>query len=311
MNVRIVCSGTESDFNFKKHQAFIYDQVEAIREAEKDISFHYFFIGRKGISGYYKELRRLKKEQLKFPCDLIHAHFGLSALLAVLQCKEPVVATFHGSDINNQITRLLSAFASFRAHASVFVSEKLRKRAIFSRRSYVIPCGINLSHFRPMDKLECRKELGLNPNKQYILFSSSFLNPVKNYKLLDDALRLWKGERPEVLELWNIEREQVPLWINAADACVLTSFMEGSPQFVKEAIACNSVIVATDVGDISERFGDATNLRIATFAPDNVLEMLSEVIRLKRANDRILVHELDNRVIANKIINIYKSVIKK
>ena len=311
MRVRIVCSGTETGFDFKKHQAFIYDQVEAIKSADDSISFHYFFIRQKGISGYLSELFRLMQEQRNSPCDLMHAHFGLSAMLAVLQFREPVVATFHGSDINKLFTRIIAAFVAMRARASIFVSRKLRHKALYSGNSFVVPCGIDLSLFKPMDKVECRKFLGLDPDKQYILFSSSFTNPIKNVKLLDDALKLWSGEKPEVLELWNIPRERVMLLINAADVCVLTSFTEGSPQFIKEAIACNKAIVATDVGDISERFGKATNLRITTFAPDNVRDALSEVIDQKMANDRILVNELDNRIIAEKIISIYKSVIKK
>jgi len=311
MKVRIVCSGTMPDFDFKKHQAFIYDQVEAIKSGDNTISFHYFFIQKRGFSGYLSELKRLRKEQANMPCDLIHAHFGLSALFAALQFTEPFVATFHGSDINKLFSRFLSAFAAIRAAATLFVSEKLQHKAICTGNSYVVPCGIDLSLFKPMDKSECRKELELKPNKQYILFSSSFSNPVKNYKLLDDALKLWRGEKPEVLELWNISREKVPLWINAVDVCVLTSFSEGSPQFIKEAIACNKAIVATDVGDISERFGKAANLRITTFEADNLHKTLFEVLRQKMANDRILVRDLDNSIIADKIISIYKSVIKK
>lgn len=311
MKVRIICSGTVPDFDFKKHQAFIYDQVEATKSVDNSISFHYFFIQKRGFSGYISELKRLRKEQSNLPCDLIHAHFGLSALFAALQFKEPLVATFHGSDINKPFTRVVSAFAALRARASLFVSQKLVKKSIYAGRSFVVPCGIDLNLFKPMNKLACREQLGLDAEKTYILFSSAFSNPVKNYSLLDDALRLWNGPKPEVLELWNIPREEVPVWINAADVCVLTSFSEGSPQFIKEAIACNKAVVATNVGDISERFGKAANLRITTFAPDNVRTAISEVLHQKMLDDRILLRNLDNCIIAEKIISIYKSVINK
>jgi glycosyltransferase involved in cell wall biosynthesis len=310
MIVRIICSGTEPGFDFKTHQAFIYDQVEAVKAINSDISFHYFFIRKKGIRGYLSEYMRLRAEQKNHPCDLIHAHFGLSALLAALQFKEPIVATFHGSDINKSITRIISAFAAIRASASIFVSQKLVKKAIYSGNSFVVPCGIDLSLFKPLNKIECQRALGLDSEKSYILFSSSFSNPVKNVKLLDDALMLWKGIKPEVLELWNIPREQVPVWINAADVCVLTSFSEGSPQFIKEAMACNKPIVATDVGDISERFGKAPNLRITTFEPENVRNAISDVMHQEFPNSIVWVQELDHRIIAEKIISIYKTLVK-
>ena len=93
--------------------------------------------------------------------------------------------------------------------------------------------------------------------------------------------------------------------------CELASFSEGSPQFIKEAMACNKPIVATDVGDISERFGKAPNLRITTFEPENVRNAISDVMNQEFPNSIVWVQELNHRIIAEKIISIYKTIIKK
>ena len=104
MNILVVCSGNEKNFDIQKHRAFIYDQVEAVKKADPGISFDYFFISRKGIKGYLLSLKELKKKIKLNDYRFIHAHFSLSALLANLQRKVPVISTFHGSDINNSKT---------------------------------------------------------------------------------------------------------------------------------------------------------------------------------------------------------------
>jgi teichuronic acid biosynthesis glycosyltransferase TuaC len=308
MKVRIVCSGTQPDFDFKVHQAFVYDQLESIASVNPGIEFHYFFIGKKGLKGYLSEYLRLRKAIKEEPCDLIHAHFGLAAFLAVLQRKEPVVSTFHGSDINQPKIRIVSAFVNLMSRASIFVSDGLRKKALCSLRSTIIPCGVDLSLFFPHDRDACCEELGLDPEKKYVLFASHFDNPVKNYKLLEEALKHWDGVKPVVLELKNRTRAEVPVLMNAADVCVLTSFSEGSPQFIKEALACNRPIAATDVGDISELIMGVENCRIVTFAPENVRQAIVSLLEQKASNGRKNMERFDNRIVATLVSNVYKSI---
>lgn len=311
MKVRIVCSGTQPDFDFKVHQAFVYDQVESIAARYPETKFQYFFIKQKGVAGYLREFLRLRLEIKENPCDLIHAHFGLAAFLAVLQRKEPVVATFHGSDINHPKTRIISAVVNVLARASIFVSEGLKKKALCTIRSTVIPCGVDLSLFFPRDQVLCRKELGLDPKKKYILFASHFDNPVKNYKLLEEALKHWDGVKPVVLELKNRTRAEVPVLMNAADVCVLTSFSEGSPQFIKEALACNRPIAATDVGDISEQIMGAESCRIVKFEPENVRAAIVFLLNQNASDGRKNLERFDNRVVAERIFQRYSTALNK
>ncbi|MEX1189804.1 MAG: glycosyltransferase [Bacteroidia bacterium] len=311
MRIRIVCSGTMPDFNFRLHQAFIYDQIEALKQLDKSLEFEYFYIKKGGLTGYFRAWRDLLKQQKQSPCDIIHAHGGLPAFLSILQFREKVISTFHGSDINLSKVRLPSAVAAIFSKKSIYVSEQLLEKSIFKGNPAVIPCGVDLSLFKPLQMKECRDKLGLETSKKYILFSSAFNNPVKNYPLLSETLKLWKGEAPEVLELKNISREEVPLYMNAANVCVLCSFTEGSPQFIKEAMACNRPIVSTNVGDVLELFGESVNCEITTFDAQILCEKIAKLIDESKSNGRSRMLNYEQGMIAEKILAIYRENKKK
>ena len=314
MKVLIVCSGNAPNFNFEIHQAFIFDQVQAIAKKYPDITFEYFFICGHGIRGYLKNLNKLIKIIKESHVDIIHAHFALSGLLCVLQRRVPVITTFHGSDINNRNLRILSLFVEILSRKTIYVSHRLKELALYSSKNhaYIIPCGIDLNLFKPVDSSLAREEMGLDPHKIHILFSSSFGNAVKNYSLLRHALETMNNCEIVVHELKNFTREQVVFLMNAADLCVMTSFSEGSPQFIKEAMACNCPIIATDVGDIHEVIGDTNGCYITSFDPVDLASKIKLALNFnKRTNGRDKIKNFDNGIIAEKIFKIYKSSLQK
>ncbi len=311
INVLIVCSGNAVDFNFEIHQAFIADQVKAIEKTNEQIHFHYFFIKGKGLNGYLINLKYLKQLLKNQPIDVIHAHFSLSGLLANLQRKIPVIVTFHGSDINLTLHRYISGFVQLLSFSTIFVGKKLQRKALFARKSYIVPCGVDFEIFKPISQLESRNAFGLNPNRFYILFSSSFINPVKNYALLKDALELLNDSTIEVIELKGYSRKQVAWLMNAANVCVMTSFNEGSPQFIKEAMACNCPIISTDVGDVNEVLNNTEGNYLCTYDKSDLAKKIMEV---KKHNNRTLGRDnigyLDNEIIAKKIVKVYQDVLQ-
>jgi glycosyltransferase involved in cell wall biosynthesis len=304
MKVRIVCSATVQKFNLKIHQAFIYEQVESLKKMDPNLEFEYFFIEKSGVSGYLKSWLKLRKQS---KCDLIHAHGGLPALLSVLIFREPVISTFHGSDVNLKKIRIFSAFAALLSNKSIYVSKYLQKKSLIRSRSSVIPCGVDLDLFKPMDRDLCCIKLGLPPENRYLLFASAFSNPVKNYSLLEKALEHWPDEAPTVLELKGISREMVPIYMNAANVCVLTSLSEGSPQFVKEALACNRPLVSTAVGDVTELIDGSMNCRITKFDPEDLCKQITDLIKEEKSDGRKNMVNYNVYTIASQIINLYKS----
>ena len=304
MKILTVCSR-----NNGKISPFITDQVEALKN--EGIEVEYFHIDGKGLSGYLKEYKKLIKRIKKSNPDIVHAHYGFSGLLSVLQRKKPVVTTFHGCDVNVAKNRFLSQIASYLSTKSIFVSEDLSNK-INQKNSEVIPCGVDLGIFYPRDNIEeIRKKFNLDKDKKYILFSSSFSNPVKNYPLAKDSVLTIKDIEIELIELKGYSRSEVSMLLNAVDAVLLTSIREGSPQFIKEAMACNCPIVTTDVGDIRDVIGKTDGCYIASNNSVDISKKIRQALSFERkTNGRKNINHFDNKLIANNIIDIYNSILK-
>lgn len=309
MKVLIVCSGNAKNFSFQINQAFIYDQIETIKKIDSSIEFGYFFVKGKGVKGYLQNLKLLRCEIKKGNYDFIHAHSGDSVLLASLQRIIPVIGTFHGSDLNKKKNRFLSNFANILSKRSVVVSPKLYEKLWFNKQAHTIPCGVNFDLFYPEDQKKVRNRLDIPLDKTIVLFSSSFANPVKNFNLADKAIKFLNRKNLIVMELKGYERYQIRDLMNAADISLMTSFSEGSPQFIKEAMACNIPIVSTDVGDVKDNIKNTHGCFISSFEIEDVADKIEKAILFnKRTNGRENISFLDNSIISKKIIDLYKSV---
>lgn len=303
MKVLIVCSK-----NSGKIAPFISDQVVAIQKFGIDIDF--FTIEQKGVLGYLKSRKGLIRKIKEFNPTIIHAHFGLSGLLANLQRKIPVVTTYHGSDINvARIFRFSRLSIIFSKH-NIFVSKKNIEKANVRASFSLIPCGVDVAVFRPMEKDRCRENLNISKNQRIVLFAGSFNNDVKNSALAKKAIELI--ENVELVELKDYTRDQVSQLMNAADVCLMTSHSEGSPQFIKEAMACNCPIVSVNVGDVKEVIDGVENCHLAKYDADDIADKLKIVLASdNRTNgrDKILKMGLDSKSVAQKIISIYDKVL--
>lgn len=302
MRVLIVCSKTKG-----KISPFISEQVEALNKLGVETDF--FTIGSKGILGYIRHVPLLKKKIKMFAPDIIHAHYGLSGLLANLQRRVPVVTTYHGSDINNRKSYWFSQIAVILSRYNIFVSNGLAEKSRIKRKFKVIPCGVDDELFKPMPKQKSRKIIGLKRDKQYVLFSSSFDRQVKNYPLAKVAIEKLGGV--ELIELSGYSREEVKLLMNAADCCLLTSFTEGSPQFVKEAMLCNRPIVSTDVGDVKDLFNKVVGVYLCDYNVKDVVANIQKALEFDESTgrQRILDLEYSYSDIAKRIVKIYKEII--
>lgn len=299
MKILVVCSGNSGFIS-----PFIQEQVDALVSLGIDIVI--FQVKGRGTLGYLKNLSSLKKKIKDFSPDILHAHYGLSGLLACMQRNVPVVITFHGSDAYLPKVRLLSNLAARLSAYNIFVSENIKNRIVFHKNNSIIPCGINFDIFFSMDKNIARNDLGLDSEKKYILFSGRFDNKVKNFPLAKEAVNLVDNEI-ELIELKNKTRAQVNLLLNACDLLLLTSYSEGSPQIIKEAMACNCPIVATDVGDIREIIQNVEGTFLSSFSPVDISNKIIMAISFgKKTNGREKIKNYDNKIIAEKILAIYR-----
>ncbi len=231
---------------------FVQEQIESLSKYQLKIEL--FLINRGGILGYFINYFRLLKKIIQFKPDIIHAHYGLAGFLCCLLPFRPVITTFHGSDVMNYKIRPISKLASFLSSESIFVSRSLQEQ-LKTSKGYVIPCGINLKLFKPNEQRESRKKMNIPLDEPLILFGSNKNRKEKNYELAENSFEFFKRKFPYAMMfcLKGYSREEVALLLNAADVAFLTSKWEGSPQFIKEALATSTPIVSTDVGDIKER----------------------------------------------------------
>ena len=312
MKILIVCSGNfEYTYdNFKRYQPFVYEQIKSLEKL--NVEFEVFLIKGKGASGYLKNLKFLKQKVKSFKPDIIHAHYGFSGLLAILQIKVPVIVTFHGSDVQASIlNRVTSNIVHFFANYSIFVSNKLIEKIVYKKKYQIIPCGINPNDYPIISKLSAREQMGYKEDDMLVLFSSGFDVPVKNYLLAKKAIEMFKGVH--IIELKGYDRAQVATLMNAVDCLLLTSFNEGSPQVIKEALMCGCPIVSTDVGDVKELIEDVEGCYVVPYDENIIYEKIKLILqRNKRINgiEVLQKNELFNDVIAQKILDIYLNTVK-
>ena len=284
-----------------RYAPFINEQVEALERQEIDCS--YFGIDKKGVFGYLRLFPSFLKACLKTHPDVIHAHYGFCGVLANWQRKVPVVTTYHGSDINNPKVLFFSRIKN----NYFFLSQSQKLVNNFT----LIPGGINLEDYPIIGKIEARHEMGLAQGKKYVLFSGAFDNPVKNAPLAKAAMALIP--EAELLELKDYSRPQVATLMQAADILLMTSFTEGSPQVIKEAMACGCPIVSVDVGDVRERIEGIDGCYIAERNVQSIAENIQSAFTFQgrtKGRDSLKAAGLTNKQIASEIIKVYHGLTK-
>lgn len=310
MRVLAVCS-----FKVKQKEnvsPFVREQVSALRSLGVECGF--FHVRGKGVVGYLRQLKFLRKRIKEFNPDVIHAHFGLCGLLANLQRKVPVITTYHGSDINDKKAFPFSKMAIRLSAWNIFVSRKTMRIAKPRKKCTLVPCGIDFSDLQLTEKQEARQRMNLAESKRYVLFAGAFDNAVKNAPLAKKTVSFLQDENVELLELKGYTREEVTLLMCAADAFLMTSFSEGSPQVVKEALACGCPIVSVDVGDVKERIEGVVGCHVAqTRNPEDLAYLLKKAMAFEgktNGREKLLSDGLDNRQVAESLVGIYKTVLK-
>ena len=305
MKILVVAS-----YNKNRFAPFILEQAEALKHIGCEVD--YFGIVGKGIKGYFNAFGALRNKIKAFRPDIIHAHYGLSGLLANLQRFVPVVTTYHGSDINLPNVLRLSKIAMKLSVWNIFVSQRNVDLAKPKKYYVLLPCGVNLPNYVEEDICTIKQKLNWHPNKKYILFAGAFDNRVKNAKLAQDSVSLL--EDAELIELKGYTREQVIALFYSVDAFLMTSFTEGSPQVVKEAMACGCPIVSVDVGDVAERIEGLGGCYIAERNPQDIADKLNNVFSFNsrtKGRERIIELGLTNDLVAKKLVDIYTDILNK
>ena len=320
MRILLVHSGNAVGGETSKY-TFVREQGEALQQLGCEVEY-YAVVG-KGMKGDWQNVKPLRKKIREFKPDIIHAHYGLCGMVAVLAARKevPVVVTCHNGETLTKYGNIITSLALRRAEYTICVAQHIYDKLYLKPKRYCIqPCGIDLKDLPLTDKHAAMKEMGLSDEKVNILFGGSFANARKNAPLAKAALEKLENERISgagefnLIEMKGFNRHQVAMLLNGCDMLLLPTKSEGSPQVLKEAMACNCPVVATDVADIAFLLEGVTNSYVTTFDPKDVSDKIQRVIDCgERTNGRERIEELrlDNPQVAETILGIYKSVLTR
>lgn len=259
--------------------------------------------------------------------DIVHGHFGLWCLAARLQWTTPVVASFLGDDLFGKLLadgswrkrdELVIHVSRWLCHVvdTVIVKSEGMKRAAAAPEGeiFVIPNGVDFELFRPIPRAEACAALGWDQNRYYVLFGNDPKRAPKNFPLAQAAIESLhqRGIAAELVVANGLPQTQVALYINASKALLLPSFYEGSPNIVKEAMACNVPVVATDVGDVSQVIGLTKGCKVCSFDPDVLAAALEEALLMAGpTTGRADIAHLENSLVAQQVIMAYEHAISR
>jgi glycosyltransferase involved in cell wall biosynthesis len=259
------------------------------------------------LKGTLEVLRKTSRRSY----DVVHAHYGFSVFPAWFRLYTPLVITLHGSDVlGRSLESLCSRGISRFADAVIVVSEEMRRRI----PGIVIPCGVDLNVFKPYDRNAARTRLGWPPDKALILFPFDPARLLKRYELAKAAVEqvVQEGVNAALVTVFRAENHEMPWYYSAADAMLLCSDREGSPTSVKEALACNLPVVATDVGDVREIMRGVAGTRICTQEVSDIAHSLREVLAIPHREGfagRAAMARYDQARTVEKIIGVYNDVL--
>jgi teichuronic acid biosynthesis glycosyltransferase TuaC len=308
-----------NNYPTKKHPIFgifVKEQIDSLTNA--GVENHVFFInGRElGKKAYLKGVVGLRKVIKNGDFDIMHCHHVLSALILLLtfSCFKNKKIVSYQNDPDREGGVWLYKLVSFFFDGVIL---KNNKSEFISEKTHYLPNGVNMSFFKPFNQMESKKTLNLNINTRYILFMDSYKRRTqKRIDRFDEVIRILKEDSQqyniEPLILTNTSRNQIPLYLSAASLHIISSDFEGSPNSVKECLACNTKVVSTPVGNVEDLIGDVPSCYISkTFEPK---ELASLTLRALDAQDfdgrKCIFHkQLDTKNVAKKLIKIYKGLI--
>jgi len=293
INVLFVAAGNSKNFDIAP---FVRSQGESLSGI--GVHIDYFTVQGKGLSGYLKNAKRLRKYVRSHPVDIIHAHYTLSGWVAVLSFSgKPIVLSLMGSDaygdyigpgkirFSSRYLILLTYLIQPFIRKFICKSEFIKSFVFNKRKAHIIPNGI-LPEQVPETIPDVRKHLGLDETKKYVLFLGNTDDKRKNFEAVSRAMLLLNDSNAELLSPHPVPHPKVIEYMHAVDVLVVPSFMEGSPNVVKEAMACNCQVVATDVGDVRWLFGNEAGYYLTGFNPADIAENISKALDFSKKSGR-------------------------
>jgi glycosyltransferase involved in cell wall biosynthesis len=305
---------------------FVRTQVEALRAAGVDMELLVADGDRGTVAAYRAALARIHSVARERSADLIHAHFCYPGVVARAQRGLPVVVTFHGSDLlgdigsdgrvtaRGRVQRMLGRSLTRVIDAAIVQSEQMAHVVASSTPTYVIPHEVDLNVFRPWPRADACGRLGLDPDRKRLLFAANPSIPVKGFPFARSVAQGLnaRGFDVDLHVVYRETQEVLAMHMSASDVLIFPSFQEGSPNIIKQAMACGLPLVTTDVGDVRERLEGAPGCFILPRTEGRFIDGIVTLLkRGERTDGPSRLADLLPQVVARRVIRVYEDVIEQ
>ena len=246
--------------------SFVRDQVQALRRID-GVEVETFAFAPGGARSYLNAAATLSRRYRQERFDIVHAHFGLTAWPALAAPGAAHAVTLHGTDLHHPRSRAITLTALPFQDLVATVSEPLASRLpawARRKRRAVLPAGVDVERFRPIPRAQARTALGLDPAAPFLLFPADPRRPEKRYDRAAAVAAATSTGTP-LRALGNTDPQEVPLWVNAANAVLVPSERESFGLAVLEALACDVPVLATPVGIAPEALSGVAGTLCAPF----------------------------------------------
>lgn len=307
MKVLIVCSGNKNG----QPGTVVSNQAKTLYERGIETSF--FLIQGKGIFGYLKHVPKLFLYLRKERFDLVHAHYSDSAGIATMALARPLIVSLMGTDIlgGGPSTLIIRLFAPM-WKAIIVKSREMESYLKRKKNVYLVPNGVDFNQFLPLDPLEAKRVAGWDASKKNILFLADPSRLEKNFSLAERSVKQLGNDDVSLKVVYDIPHNETRVYFYAADLVLMTSAHEGSPNVIKEALACGCPVVSTRVGDVEQITEGVEGCFVVDAKEMEIAEAIRSAISFGRRTQgakRIRDLRLDSDSIAVEIIDIYNKVI--
>lgn len=333
MKVLFVASGNKA---VGKCSSFVQSQYDSL--VAEGLDMQLYPVTGHGYKAFLQHLCALRQVIKTWKPDVVHAHYSTFGILVSLSmigmCHKPkTVVSILGSFPSHSLKwRYVRFFVKHIWDKTITKSKRTADQLGFELP--VIPNGVNTDVFHPMDQEEARKQVGFEKGKKYVVWCSNPERTEKNWTLAQRTVELYNAQctihnaQCILVPVFNKTPQEVATYMNAADVMLLTSMSEGSPNVIKEALACNCPIVTTDVGDVHERLDGVEGCYVIpadgtpTYGNQGVgewfekdatqlagcLEKAIAFGKRTKGYERIMIDQITVNNIAKKILVIYESL---
>ena len=308
---------------------FVEQQIKGLKQIGLETEVLLLDRARRGMGVYFTTRRQVRAAIRNFQPDIVHAMYGgvMADMVTAAIDDRPTVVSFCGDDLlgellSGPVRKVISKYgivssyrAARRSHGVVVKSQNLQAALppdIPRSKARIIPNGIDLDRFKPLDRNSCRNLLGWRNDRLNVVFPTNSGDPRKRPELARAALKAAErlGFKAEMHHLRGVPHDRVPIWLNASDVVLLTSLHEGSPNVIKEALACNVPVVSVDVGDVRERIEGIAGCYLAAPDPADLASKLALIhAGPRRVAGRIKVQHLSLEHVALLLKEFYEEVL--